>query len=145
MPETAISPERSRNMSAVKGKDTQPERKVRRVLHALGYRFRLHCMDLPGRPDIVLPRYRTVVFVHGCFWHQHEGCSRASKPKTRIDFWKKKFEANVQRDRCSEQALQVLGWRVVTIWECEIYSSAQLEALLVAKMASQAADAEKSA
>ncbi|KQT83117.1 endonuclease [Aurantimonas sp. Leaf443] len=106
-------------MAKVRGKNTKPELVVRRALHALGLRFRLHRRDLPGRPDIVLPRHRLAIFVHGCFWHRHEGCRMASTPKTRRDFWEAKFEANVQRDRRNLETLQELGWRPEIVWECE--------------------------
>jgi DNA mismatch endonuclease, patch repair protein len=106
-------------MARVRGKDTRPELKVRRVLHSLGYRFRLHRKDLPGRPDIVLPRYRTAVFVHGCFWHRHEGCRRTTSPQTRTTFWQSKFNATVERDERQRADLQAAGWNVVVVWECE--------------------------
>lgn len=106
-------------MSRVGGKNTKPELAVRRALHALGYRFRIHRPDLPGRPDIVLPRYRVAIFVHGCFWHRHSGCGKASLPKTRTNFWNRKFEANVARDERNRLDLAATGWRVFTIWECE--------------------------
>jgi len=92
----------------------------------MGYRFRLHRSDLPGRPDIVLPRYRTVVFVHGCYWHRHPGCKYAYTPKSRTDFWKKKFRDNVRRDRRSRQELEVAGWTVLIVWECEAADMAAL-------------------
>lgn len=110
---------RSRMMSAIRGKDTCPEMLVRRYLHACGIRFRLHSRQLPGRPDIVLPRFRTVVFVHGCFWHRHPGCHLASTPATRAEFWAAKFSRNVERDRENASALTAMGWQVLTIWECE--------------------------
>lgn len=111
---------RSAMMSRIRGRDTQPELAVRRAAHRLGYRFRLHRRDLPGTPDLVFPGRRTVIFVHGCFWHRHEGCRFAYEPKTNVDFWREKFAANVSRDRrvCGE--LAGMGWRVVTLWECEI-------------------------
>lgn len=121
-----VTPERSRLMARVKGKHTKPEITVRRALHRLGYRFRLHRSDLAGRPDIVLPRYKTAIFVHGCFWHRHPNCSKASMPKTRIDFWRDKFEANVARDRRNVEALKAAGWTVLTVWECETRSSVSL-------------------
>lgn len=110
---------RSWLMSRVRGRDTSPEIAVRRVAHALGYRYRLHRRDLPGSPDLVFPRRRAVVFVHGCFWHRHKNCPKATTPKTRADFWKKKFEANHKRDRRVLKELVVLGWRPLVIWECE--------------------------
>lgn len=107
-------------MRANRGKDTKPEVAVRRMLHAMGYRFRLHRRDLPGTPDIVLPGRRKVVQVHGCFWHQHEGCSRATLPATRRDFWLPKLARNRQRDATAEAGLRALGWEVATVWECEL-------------------------
>ncbi len=116
-----MTPEqRSRCMSRIKGKNTKPERVVRSFLHRSGFRFRLHRKDLPGCPDIVLPKYRTVIFVHGCFWHRHPGCPRTTTPKTNVEFWGKKFAENVARDERNRQALVELGWNVVVIWECEI-------------------------
>jgi DNA mismatch endonuclease (patch repair protein) len=112
--------ERSWNMSRIRGRDTSPERAVRSILHRLGYRFRLHSRKLPGRPDVVLPRYKTVVFVHGCFWHRHSGCPFAYTPKSRIEFWSQKFAANVERDRLASKQLRALGWRVLVVWECEL-------------------------
>ena len=106
-------------MAAIKRRDTKPEIAVRRWLHAAGFRFRLDARDLPGRPDIVLPKYRTVVFVHGCFWHRHE-CSAFKWPKARAAFWKRKLEGNVERDRSRYRELKSLGWRVVVVWECDV-------------------------
>src|SRR5688572_20093051 len=106
---------RSWNMSRIRGHDTAPERLVRSALHRAGYRFRLHKKDLPGRPDIVLPKYRTVVFVHGCFWHRHRGCRFAYVPKSRTEFWNTKFQNNIERDRRAARTLRGLGWRVVTV------------------------------
>ena len=114
-----VSEQRSRNMSAIKSKNTKPEIKVRKVLHSMGYRFRLHSKDLPGSPDIVLPKYKTVIFVHGCFWHRHENCKYASTPKTRKDFWNKKFKENIKRDSEIQDKIKNLDWRSVVIWECE--------------------------
>lgn len=107
-------------MSRIRGRDTQPERTVRSALHRMGYRFRLHKSDLPGKPDIVLAQYRTVIFVHGCFWHRHKGCRYSYMPKTRKQFWANKFEINVKRDRKVRAALRKLGWRSVTVWECQL-------------------------
>lgn len=122
-----LSPEqRRRNMSRIRGRDTEPEKIVRSMLHRMGYRFRLHRRDLPGRPDIVLPRLRSVIFVHGCFWHRHPGCRYTTTPKTRAEFWQKKFDENVTRDRRNVAALQKSGWRVLCVWECE---TRDLEAL----------------
>ena len=108
-------------MARFRGRDTKPEMIVRRSLHLHGRRFRLHRKDLPGTPDIVLPRDRTAIFVHGCFWHFHDGCSVAKVPKTRSDFWQHKFATNRARDVRVSAELQALGWTVVTLWECEIH------------------------
>jgi DNA mismatch endonuclease, patch repair protein len=113
---------RSEVMSKIKGRDTAPELRVRSLLHKMGYRFRLHVADLPGRPDIVLPRHRTVIFVHGCFWHRHEGCKLAYTPKTRTNFWLDKLKGNVIRDANSLRELQGSGWKVIVLWQCEIAS-----------------------
>jgi DNA mismatch endonuclease, patch repair protein len=122
-------------MASVKGRDTKPEIKVRKALHALGARFRLHRRDLPGRPDIVLPRHRLVIFVHGCFWHRHSGCRLASDPKTRVPFWTAKFDANVARDRRNVDDLSKLGWHVATIWECETRDVDRMSAELTSLIA----------
>lgn len=113
---------RSRMMAAIKGKDTRPELLLRRALHARGFRYRLHARSLPGRPDLVLPRWRAVVFVHGCFWHRHPGCRYATTPATRPQFWQEKFDANVARDIRSIEALQAQHWRTAIIWECALRS-----------------------
>lgn len=109
---------RSRMMAGIRGRNTSPEMTVRRALHAAGFRFRLHRRDLAGRPDIVLPRHRAVVFVHGCFWHRHQGCRLASTPSSNAEFWETKFATNVERDARSKAALIDAGWRVAVIWEC---------------------------
>lgn len=106
-------------MRAIRGENTRPEKRVRSALHRLGYRFRLHATHLPGSPDVVLTRHRTVVFVHGCFWHQHARCPRATTPSTRVEFWNEKFRKNRLRDRRVVRALVRLGWRVIIVWECE--------------------------
>ncbi|MCI8209408.1 very short patch repair endonuclease [Pseudomonas sp. S25] len=111
---------RSRMMSGIRGKDTKPELIVRSFLHAQGYRFRLHRKDLPGKPDIVLPRLKVCIFVHGCFWHRHVGCRYAVMPKSRVDFWTEKLEANVDRDRKTLENLDRCGWNVFIVWECEL-------------------------
>jgi DNA mismatch endonuclease, patch repair protein len=113
------STQRSRNMARIRSKDTCPELRVRRLLHELGCRFRLHRADLPGTPDIVLPRYRAVIFVHGCFWHRHPGCRRSFSPATRSEFWERKLARNVERDAESRRRLGQMGWQVTVIWECE--------------------------
>lgn len=126
----SVDPTRSNIMRAVGRENTKPEMVVRRILHGLGLRFRLHRRDLPGTPDLVLPKYRTAIFVHGCFWHRHRGCSKATTPKTRVDFWKTKFEQNVRRDRKNEDVLVEGGWSVLTIWECETRKPEELKAKL---------------
>lgn len=110
---------RSHIMRSVRQAHTGPEMVVRKVLHGLGLRFRLQRRDLPGTPDVVLPRHRTAIFVHGCFWHRHPGCRKATMPKTRVEFWRDKFDRNVARDCEKESALVQAGWHVLTIWECE--------------------------
>lgn len=135
--------ERRELMARIRRKDTTPELAVRRAVWRLGYRYRLHVPELPGRPDIVLPRYRLVIFVHGCFWHRHEGCRRATCPKSNEAFWADKFVANVARDRRNEAALVSVGWRVVTIWECET-TTARLNARLAEILPPRRAEARVS-
>ena len=127
---------RSALMGRVRGKNTKPELIVRREAHALGYRFRLHRSDLPGTPDLVFPRLQKVVFVHGCFWHRHEGCSRTTTPTTRAAYWREKFEQNVQRDRRNVAMLETLGWKVLVIWECETFDRTRLTESLSSFLAS---------
>ncbi|WP_353617405.1 MULTISPECIES: very short patch repair endonuclease [unclassified Synechococcus] len=127
----SVSPVRSRNMAAIKGRNTTPELTVRKMLHRLGYRFRLHRRDLPGTPDIVLSKYRTVIFVHGCFWHRHPGCKFTTNPKTRREFWQSKFLRNAERDLLHLRNLRELRWTVVTIWECETRNPQALESELL--------------
>lgn len=115
--------QRSYNMSRIRSKDTKPELIVRSMLHRLGYRFTVNGpknKKLPGKPDIVLPKYKTVIFVHGCFWHRHRNCKYATLPKTRTEWWKTKLEGNVARDRRQRRELKKLGWRVIVVWECEL-------------------------
>lgn len=114
-------------MSRVRGKDTIPEMRVRRMAHALGLRYRLHRQDLPGKPDLTFAKHRVALFVHGCFWHRHPGCRKASDPKSREGYWQAKFAANVERDARVANELGRLGWRVVTVWECETKSPEQIE------------------
>jgi len=111
---------RSRMMAGIRGKHTRPEVELRKELHALGFRFRLHVRALPGSPDIVLPRWKAAVFVQGCFWHRHEGCRYATNPATRPEFWQAKFKTNVERDNRNQRALSDADWRVVIVWECAI-------------------------
>lgn len=117
-------------MAAIKGKNTKPELLVRKTIHARGLRFRLHRRDLPGKPDLVLPRFKLAIFVHGCFWHQHEDCRLANAPKSRVDYWEGKLAKNRERDRAHVMALQAMGWRVEIIWECEAKVPATLKARL---------------
>jgi DNA mismatch endonuclease (patch repair protein) len=112
--------ERSRIMSRINGRNTGPELSVRRTVHGLGYRYRLHVKSLPGTPDIVLPRLAKVIQVHGCFWHGHRGCRRATMPQTNVTFWRDKISANMARDRRTERQLRQLGWGVMTIWSCQV-------------------------
>lgn len=111
---------RSKIKASVGQRDTGAEMKLRKALHRLGLRYRLHDKRLPGSPDIVFPRFRAVIFVHGCFWHRHNSCKASTLPKTRQDFWAAKFEANVERDRWNTEALQKEGWRVIVVWECAL-------------------------
>jgi len=123
---------RSWNMSRIAGKNTRPERLVRSLIHSMGYRFTIQGplnRKLPGRPDIVLPKYRTAIFVHGCFWHRHSGCPDSTTPKTRTSWWRNKFEGNVARDRNAESALQQLGWSVIVVWECQTDTVLRLKTL----------------
>lgn len=122
---------RSRMMSGIKGRDTRPEMLVRRALHRAGFRYRLHVRDLPGSPDVVLPKYRAAILIHGCFWHRHEGCRFATVPATRPEFWVEKFAKNVARDTRNDRALRTLGWRVAVLWECDLrrWDARQLESL----------------
>lgn len=119
--------ERSRNMAAIKGKDTKPEMIVRKYLFSRGLRFRVQVRKLPGTPDLVLSKYKTAIFVNGCFWHGHEGCKYFRLPKSNIEFWKEKIERNIERDKESTQALFDLGWKVVRVWECELRNKANRE------------------
>lgn len=116
-----LTPEkRSWNMSRIRSRNTSPELAVRSALHKAGYRFRIHRKDLPGSPDIILPKYQTVIFVHGCYWHRHQNCKAAATPKTNIEFWTEKFRENVDRDKRNRTALENLNWKVLVVWECEI-------------------------
>ncbi len=106
-------------MAKVRSRDTKPEVLVRSLIHRMGFRFRLHDRRLPGNPDIVLPRHKKIVFVHGCFWHQHEGCPHAARPESNVAYWNKKLDGNMRRDKANLEKLAALGWRVLVIWECE--------------------------
>ncbi|MBV4542148.1 very short patch repair endonuclease [Pseudomonas vlassakiae] len=118
--DTVDSATRSRMMSGIRGKDTAPEMLVRRFLHNRGYRYRLHRKDLPGNPDIVIPRLKVCIFVHGCFWHRHPGCRYATTPKTRLEFWGDKFQKNIARDAANTLALEARDWTVLIVWECQL-------------------------
>ena len=130
MADTMTPEQRSRCMAAIKGKDTKPELIVRKYLFSRGLRFRVQVRALPGNPDIVLPKYKTVIFVNGCFWHGHEGCRYFRLPKSNVRFWKEKIERNVARDVRNEAELTALGWRVIRVWECEIKTVAQRDEYL---------------
>lgn len=132
MTDIVDSKRRSELMAGIRGRDTVPELAVRRIAHRMGLRFRLHRKDLPGCPDLVFPKHRLVVFVHGCFWHRHQGCRYAYTPKSRVTFWTEKFAANVARDMRQEAALRTLGWQVLVIWECETGHRATVERRLSA-------------
>jgi DNA mismatch endonuclease (patch repair protein) len=120
MVDTLSTAERSEIMSRVRGKDTRPEMVVRRLVHKAGFRYRLHVSDLPGRPDLVFPKRKKVIFIHGCFWHSHSGCPHARVPKSRTNFWTAKFESNKTRDERNSHALTEAGWDVLVLWECEL-------------------------
>ena len=126
-----LTPEqRSYNMSCIRSKNTKPEEIVRKYLFSKGFRYRKNDARLPGKPDVVLPKYKTVIFVNGCFWHKHEGCKYFVWPKNNADFWKAKISANVERDQRNYTALQEMGWKVILVWECELKGDARTERLL---------------
>lgn len=132
--DVVTSEQRSAMMSRIRGRDTKPELTVRRLVHSLGYRFRLHRRDLPGAPDLVFPGRKKVIFIHGCFWHQHPGCRFAYKPKSNLEFWQKKFDGNVERDARVLRELQERGWSPLVIWECETSDLKTLAARLRAHL-----------
>ena len=121
---------RSWNMSKIRSKNTKPELQVRSLLHRMGYRFRLHRSDLPGKPDIVLPKYKAVLFVHGCFWHRHKNCKYTTTPKSNIEFWNKKFSDTVARDNRNRVDLEEAGWKVIVVWQCQLEDESGLKLLL---------------
>ncbi len=131
--DTMSRAKRSALMSRIHGRDTGPEISVRRLLHAMGYRFRLHARDLPGRPDIIFRSRRVALFVHGCFWHRHD-CGLAYTPKTRREFWQRKFDGNVRRDQRTRAELEAAGWRVIIVWECELDDPSTLAKRLAKKL-----------
>jgi len=120
MTDTLSRMERSERMSRIRDKGSAPEMKLRRLIHGMGFRYRLHVKELPGKPDLVFPSRRAVIFMHGCFWHRHEECKLARLPKSKLDFWKPKLEANKARDLLHQRQLRDLGWRVLVVWECEM-------------------------
>lgn len=127
--DTLTSSQRSARMAKVRGKDSKPEMLVRRIVHAMGFRYRLHDRRLPGAPDLVFPRLRKVIFVHGCFWHRHEDihCKLARWPKSRLDFWGPKLQGNRERDLRHQMELEKLGWRILVVWECQMRNREQLK------------------
>lgn len=130
MVDTLTPEQRSERMARVRAKDTKPELVVRRLVHSMGYRYRLHRRDLPGRPDLVFATRNKVIFIHGCFWHRHVNCTLARLPKSRIEFWLAKLSANATRDALNESELRRRGWEVLTIWECELRDNARLSGLI---------------
>ena len=122
---------RSQIMSRVSSGNTKPEIAVRSLLHDLGYRFRLHRKDLPGKPDITLPKHKKIIFVHGCFWHGHTGCSRSKRPLTNKEFWREKLDKNIERDKETVDALRELGWNVLIVWSCEVKDNDKLKTKLL--------------
>ena len=128
MTDTLTPEERSERMSRIRSRDTKPELALRSALHRMGFRFRVNARLLPGKPDIVLPKYRAVILVHGCFWHRHEGCKIASTPKSNTEFWEEKFARNVERDRSTVKQLAQLGWEVIVAWECELRNKQMAQA-----------------
>lgn len=121
---------RSYNMSQIQAKDTKPEMLVRKFLHSNGFRYRLHAKDLPGKPDLVLPKYNSVIFVHGCFWHAHENCEYFKIPETRTEWWKEKLYGNRERDKKNIEELKDEGWHVIVVWECELKKETRYENLI---------------
>ena len=121
---------RSQNMSRIRSQDTSPELRVRSLIHRAGYRYRLHVKEMPGKPDIVMPRYRTAILINGCFWHRHPNCRYATTPKTNTDYWQRKFERNVARDRTAHDELARNGWKILVIWECQTRDKESLATLI---------------
>ena len=132
MADTFTPEQRSAVMARVKNRNTTPEKLVRRLLHQMGYRFRLHRKDLPGSPDIVLPRHKTAIFVHGCFWHGHDGCKRGARPTSNTEFWNAKIDRNIERDTLAICLLEKAGWTSLTVWQCEIKDTMALQNRLLA-------------
>lgn len=135
MPDNLTAEQRRQNMAAIRSRNTKPETAVRSIIHRLGFRFRLHVGSLPGKPDIVLNKYCSVVFVHGCFWHRHKGCRRCATPKSNQKYWNAKLAGNVKRDAKHIKDLKKLGWRVLVVWECELTNIPKLEKKLLSFLA----------
>lgn len=133
--DTISKTKRSEVMSKVRAKNTKPEIAVRKLLHHMGLRFRLHRNDLPGKPDICLPKYKAVIFVHGCFWHRHAKCQKTRMPKSNLAYWETKFANNIERDKQHKRSLKKLGWTVITVWECEVRNGAKLQQRLRKRVA----------
>lgn len=130
MADKLTPPQRSENMRRIGSKNTKPELVVRKMVHRLGYRYRLHRPDLPGKPDLVFGPRRKVIFVHGCFWHQHPECKEGRAPRSNTDYWERKLARNIERDKLAYAALEEMGWTIATVWECELGEMAALEARL---------------
>ncbi|KIX14534.1 very short patch repair endonuclease [Dethiosulfatarculus sandiegensis] len=130
MADNLTQKQRKLTMQRVKSKDTSPEMKVRRLIHGMGYRYRLHCKELPGKPDLVFPRLKKIIFVHGCFWHRHNGCKYAKIPQTNQDYWLPKLAGNETRDLTNQKKLCDLGWSVLIVWECQTKDTASLTEIL---------------
>jgi DNA mismatch endonuclease (patch repair protein) len=127
MPDKFTPQERSRIMARVKSRDTAPEKMVRKILHRMGYRFRLRSAKLPGKPDVILPKHKKIVFVHGCFWHGHEGCRRSLRPASNSEYWNRKIDRNIARDARVQQELKEMGWKVLVIWQCQMRDASTVE------------------
>ncbi len=138
--DTLSKEERSERMSRVRSKNSAAEMRLRRLIHGMGFRYRLHVRSLPGTPDLVFPSRRAVIFMHGCFWHRHDNCHLARLPKSRMDFWGQKLEANKQRDRKNEELLRKLGWRVLVVWECQMKDIDTVSAIVKEFLTSQGVD-----
>lgn len=130
MTDTLSPQERSKRMSLIRGTGSAPEMKLRRLVHRMGFRYRLHVKELPGKPDLVFPSRCAVIFMHGCFWHRHKGCKLARLPKSKLEFWKPKLEANTKRDLHNQRQLKALGWRVLVVWECEMADTERVSAIV---------------
>lgn len=130
MVDTLTKKERSKRMSLIRGTGSAPEMKLRRLVHRMGFRYRLHVKELPGKPDLVFPSRRAVIFMHGCFWHRHRGCKLARLPKSKLEFWKPKLEANRKRDIKNQRRLKASGWRVLVVWECELMDTDRVSGIV---------------